>query len=145
MGRAAPGLLCSLRGDQPAQQRPHRRPLVGEDPGVALRAGEGKRLGQGGDGGGLVAAGRQRQCPQRLDFDDATGTVLGDRGLEQALEQRKGPPWAVFREQDPGQHQISPLPRVTRFVVGVQAPLLYPSGSRVRVILGQQQLRPLCG
>jgi hypothetical protein len=52
------GLAGSLGGDQPGQQRSHRRSFVGEDPDVALRAGQRQRPGQGGDRGGFLAAGR---------------------------------------------------------------------------------------
>ena len=38
---AAAGLISPLGREQPGQQRGHRRPLVGEDPDVALRAGRG--------------------------------------------------------------------------------------------------------
>ena len=72
---------------QPAEQRGHRRALVGEDPYVALRAGEQERPGEGGDRACLIAGGGQRQRPQRADLDQAAGPVLGDRRGVQPVQQ----------------------------------------------------------
>ena len=54
---AGSGLLCPLGRDQLAEQDAHRRALVGEDPQVALRAGEDERLGQRGQRRGFVTLG----------------------------------------------------------------------------------------
>ena len=65
--------------DQPGQQRGHRRPLVGEDPDIALRAGQGERAGQRVHRAVCLTAGGQRQRPQRADLDQAAGPVLRGR------------------------------------------------------------------
>ena len=52
-------------------------------------------------------------------------------------------PGAVLGEQNPGQHQILPLPLVARVVSRAEAPFLRPAGGRGDVALGQQQPRPL--
>ena len=76
---AGRGLTGALGRDQPPEQRGHRRPLVGEHPDIALRAGQGERRGQDIHRAGLLAGGRQRQRPQRLDLDDAARPVLRGR------------------------------------------------------------------
>ncbi len=86
-----------LGRDQPAQQRGHRRSLVGEDPDIALRAGQRERIGEGVHRVGVLAAGGQRQRPQRAGLDHAADPVLGDRRRVQPVQQRErlgGPLWA---------------------------------------------------
>ena len=57
-----PGGLAVPHGpDQPGQQRGHRRSLVGEDPDIALRAGQREHVGEGVRRVGVLAAGGQRQ------------------------------------------------------------------------------------
>ena len=100
------GLGGLLGPDQPCQQSGHRRALVGEDPDVALRAGQHQRLGQGGHRGGFLAGGRQR--PQRAGLDDAASPVLGDRRRVQPAQQRQRLAGLALGEQHPGQHQRYP-------------------------------------
>ena len=86
--------------------------------------------------GGLVAAGRQRQRPQRLDLDDAAHPVLGRRLGEQPVQQRQRLTGAVLREQHPRQYQILQLVRVAGLVLGAEAVLLGPADGRGDVALG---------
>ena len=95
----------ALGRDEPAEQRGHRRALVGEDPDVALRAGEHERPGQGRDRACFIAAGRQSQRPQRAGLDQAAGPVLGGRRGVQPVQQCQRLPGPVLGEQHPGQHQ----------------------------------------
>ena len=60
----------------------------------------------------MIAAGGQRERPQRLDLDDAAGPALAGRGVEQSLQQRERRAGVVLGEQHPGQHQICRLLRV---------------------------------
>ena len=108
---------CWPAGGQLGEQGAHRRPLVGEHPHVAVRAGEHDRLGQRADGAGVIAVGGQRKRPQRLDLDDAADPALVGRGAEQPLQQRERRAGVVLGEQHPGQHQISRLARVIWLVV----------------------------
>ena len=133
------GLAGSLGRDQPAGQRGHRRALVGEDPDIALRAGQRERFGQGGHRGGFLAAGCQRQCPQRAGLDDAAGPALGGGRRVQPVQQRERLAGEALGEQHPGQHQIPRLAGVVRLVPGGEALLLRPASSSGKVALGQQQ------
>ena len=81
------GLAGPLGRDQPDQQRGHRRALVGEDPDVALWAGQRQSRGQGVHRRGLLAAGRQGQRPQRAGLDEAACPVLGCRRRVQPIQQ----------------------------------------------------------
>ena len=137
------GMAGPLGGDQPAQQRGHRRALVGEDPDIALGAGQRERLSQGIHRGGFLAAGRQRQRPQRAGFDDAAGPVLADRSRVQPVQQRECLAGLALGEQDPGQHEVPGLAGVVRLVVRAESGLLRPPGGSGQVALGQQQPRPL--
>jgi len=107
----------ALGRDEPAEQRVHRRALVGEDPPVALRAGEQERPGEGGDRACLVAGGGQCQRPQRAGLDQAAGTVLGFRRGVQPVQQCQRLAWRILGEQDPGQHQMPGFAGVVRLVV----------------------------
>jgi len=78
--------LFPLRGPQ---QGAHRRVFVGEDPDIALRTRKCQRLGQRIERGPMVAVGRQRQRPQGLNLDDASGTALARGRGEQPLQQRQ--------------------------------------------------------
>ena len=122
------GLAGSLGRDQPAQQRGHRRALVGEEADITLRAGDGERLGQGVHRSLLLAAGGQRQCPQRADLDQAPGPVLGGRRRVQPVQQRQRPLGLPPGEQDPGQHQVPRLPWVDGIVVRSEAATPASSG-----------------
>ena len=128
-----------------AEQRGHRRALVGEDPHVALRAGERKRTGEGRDRAFFIAGGRQRQRPQRTALDEAAGTALGFRRGVQPVQQRERLAGPVLGEQDPGQHQVPGLPCVVWLVVRAEAVLLRETGRAGQVALGQQQPGPLGG
>jgi hypothetical protein len=76
-GTPAVGLGGPLARDQPGHQGGHPGGgLVGEDPDIALRAGQRQRPGRRGR---FLTGGRQRQRPQRADLDEATSPVLGDR------------------------------------------------------------------
>ena len=116
-GTPAAALAGPLGRDQSAQQRGHRRPLVGEDPHVALRAGQGERPGQRGHRSRLLAAGRERQRPQRAGLDEAAGPVLGGRRRVQPVQQRKRPAGPALGEQHPGQHEMPRLAGVIRLIV----------------------------
>ena len=134
-GQAAERDLCGglpgpLGRDQPAQQRGHRRPLVGEDADIALRAGQRERLGQGGHRAGFLAAGRQRQRPQRADLDQAAGPVLGRGRRVQPVQQRERLTGPVLGQQHPGQHQVPGLAGVAWLVVRAEAVLLGRSAPR---------------
>ena len=74
-GADAPSRLLLARpgNRQLGQQGAHRRALIGKDPDVAVPAGECERLGQRAQGAGVIAAGGQRQRPQRADLDEAAG------------------------------------------------------------------------
>ena len=61
----------------------------------------------------------------------------------QPVQQRQRLGGPLLGEQHPGQHQVSRLARVARFVVGVQAGLVSPPRGRGHVALGQQQPGPL--
>ena len=135
----------ALGRDEPAEQRGHRRALVGEDPYVALRAGQQERPGEGGDRACLLAGGGQGQCPQRAGLDQAAGTVPGFRRRVQPVQQREGLAGPVLGEQHPGQHQVPGFARVVRLVVRAEAVVLRESGRRGQVALGQQQPGPLGG
>ena len=128
---------------EPAEQRGHRRALVGEDPDIAPRAGQHERSGQGGDRARFVTGGRQRQRPQRADLDEAAGPVLGGRGRVQPAQQRKRPIGLPLGQQDARQHQVLTLAGVVRLVIRVQAAFLRPAGGLGQVALSQQQPRPL--
>ena len=69
----------ALGRNEPAEQRGHRRALVGEDPDIALRAGELERLGESRDRACFISGGCQRQRPQRARLDEAVAPALGDR------------------------------------------------------------------
>ena len=84
-------------------------PHIGEDPYLALRAGEGERLHQGGHRGGLVVAGLVRWGLQRAYLGNTADPPPGCRLGEHPVEQREGLAWAALREQHPRQHQIFPL------------------------------------
>ena len=77
----------------------------------------GRATGQGVHRGLLVAAGGQRQRPQRADLDDAACPALGGRRHEHSFHERKRLSRAVLGEQHPGQHQIRRLAGVIRLVV----------------------------
>ena len=142
--RDARGRLPGPLGcDQPSQQRGHRRPLVGEDPDIALRAGQRERFGQGVHRVGVPAAGGQRQRPQRAGLDETAGPVLGDRRRVHPVQQRERRGGPILGQQHPGQHQVSRLPRIARLVPGAQAGLIRPPRGRGHVALGQQQPRLL--
>ena len=130
---------------EPAEQRGHRRALVGEDPDVALRAAERKRPGDGCDRAGFIAGGRQGQRPQRTDLDQATGPVLGDRRGVQPVQQCQRLPGPVLGQQDPGQHQVAGFSGIVWLVVRAKAVLLGKAGCGEQVALGQQQPGPLRG
>ena len=132
-------LAGPLGRDQPGQQRGHRRALVGEDPDIALRAGQREHVSEGVHRVGVLAAGGQRQRPQRAGLDHAADPVLGDRRGVQPVQQRERLGGPLLGQQHPGQHQVSRLPRVTRLIVGVQAGLMRPPRGRGHVTLGQQQ------
>ena len=85
---AAGGVLLAPPGSgQLGEQDAHRHRLVGKDTDVALRAGGSPaRLGERAKGAGMIAVGGQRECPQRLDLDDAAGPALAGRGVEQPLQ-----------------------------------------------------------
>ena len=95
-----------LGRDQPGQQRGHRRPLVGEDPDITLRAGQGERLGQHVHRAVCLTAGGQRQRPQRADLDQAADPVLSGRRRMQPVQQRERRAGPGLGQQDPGQHQM---------------------------------------
>ena len=137
------GLAGPLGPDQPGQQRGHRRALVGEDPDIALRAGQREHGGEGVHRVGVLAAGGQRERPQRTGLDHAAGPVLGDCRVVQPVQQRERLGRPLLSQQHPGQHQVSRLPRVARLVFGVQAGLISPPRGRGHVTLGQQQPGPL--
>ena len=99
-------LAGALGRDQPAEQRGHRRPLVGEDPDVTLRAGERERPGQGVDRACLHPAGGQRQRPQRAGLDEAANPVLGGSRGVQPVQQRQRLAGPALGEQQAGQHQM---------------------------------------
>jgi hypothetical protein len=117
--------------------------LIGEDPHVALGAGEGERLGQGGDRAGLLPAGRQGQRLQRLDLDAAARPLLDHGQRLQPLQQLTRLVGPAVGEQHPHQHQMLRLPGIARLVAGAKAALLRPGGGCRDVALGQQQPRPL--
>ena len=112
-GRSAGPLGC----DQPGQQRGHRRSLVGEDPDIALRAGQGEHVGQRGHRAVCITAGGQRQRPQRADLDQAAGPVLRGRRRVQPVQQRQRRAGPVLGQQDARQHQMRLLAGVIRLVV----------------------------
>ena len=91
----------------------------------------------------MIAAGGQRERPQRLDLDDAADPALAGRGVEQPLQQGEGRAGVVLGEQHPGQHQIGRLLRVIWLVVGAETGSRCPLGGRADVAPGQQQPRPL--
>ena len=76
---AGGGLAGALGRDEPPEQRGHRRALVGEDPHIALRAGEQDGLGEGRDRACSIAGGGQGQRPQRTGLDEAAGPGLSPR------------------------------------------------------------------
>jgi hypothetical protein len=129
--------------DQPGQQRGHRRSLIGEDPDITLRAGQREHGGEGVHRVGVLAAGGQRQRPQRVDLDQAATPLLGGRRSVQPVQQRERLGGPLPGQQHPGQHQVSRFPRVARLVFGVQAGLVSPPRGRGHVALGQQQPGPL--
>ena len=135
----------ALGRDAGAEQRGHGQALVGEDPYVALRAGEQERPGEGGDRALLLAGGGQRQCPQRAGLDQAAGTVLDFRRGVQPVQQCEGLAGPVLGEQHPGQHQVPGFARVVRLVVRAEAVVRRESGRGGQVALGQQQPGPLGG
>jgi hypothetical protein len=137
------GPLRPLGRDQRAQQRGHRRALIGEHPDITLRAGQRERPGQGVHRGVLLAGGRQCESPQRADLDDAARPVLADGRRVQPLQQRERRARAVLGEQHPGQHQVLGLPRVAGFVVRAEAAMLRPAGGCGDLALGQLQPGPL--
>ena len=132
-----------LGRDQPGQQRGHRRSLVGEDPDMALRAGQGERRSQRVHRRGLLAAGGQAQRPQRADLDQAAGPVLGGRRGVQAVQQRQRRAGPGLGQQNPGQHQMPRLPGVVGLVLLVEAALRRPARGSVQVALSQEQPGPL--
>ncbi len=136
-------LLARPGSRQLGEQGAHRRVPVGQDPDIAVPAGERDRLGQRAEGAGVIAAGGQRERPQRLDLDDAAGPALAGRGVEQPPQQGECRAGVVSGEQHPGQHQIGRLPRVIWLVVWAETSSRCPLGGRVDVALGQQQARPL--
>ena len=77
---------------------------------------------------GLVAAGGQRQRPQRADLDQAAGPVLGDRCGVQPVQQRERLAGLALGQQDPGQHQMPRLARVVRLVARAEAASARSSG-----------------
>jgi hypothetical protein len=54
---------------------------------MALPGGQRQRLGQGGLGGGFLAAGRQRQRLQGARLDDVARTALGGRSGKQLRQE----------------------------------------------------------
>lgn len=71
-----------------------RRFLAGEDPDVALRAGQGERPGQAVHCGVLVACGWQRQRPQRLDLEEPRfRRDWGRTSQARPLSAGQGPKW----------------------------------------------------
>jgi len=76
-------------------------------------------------------------------LDHAADPVLGDRRGVQPVQQRQCLGGPLPGQQYPGQHQVSRLARVARFVFGVQAGLISPARGTRRVALGQQQPGPL--
>jgi hypothetical protein len=93
---ACRGLAGSLRRDQPAEQRGHQLALVGEDPDVALRAGQQERLGEGRDRACFIAGDRPRQRQQRADLDEAASPVLTGRRFVQPVQQHQRPAGPVL-------------------------------------------------
>ena len=91
----------------------------------------------------MIAAGRQRQCAQRLDLDDAAGPALTGRGVEQSLQERERRARVVLGEQHPGQYQILRFSRVIRLVVRTETSSRGQLCGRGDIALGQQQPRPL--
>ena len=130
------GLVGPLGRDQPAQQLGHRRAFVGEDPDVALLAGQGERPGQDGYRFVLPAAGRERQGAQGAGLDDAAGPLLAHRRGVQPVQQRERPAGLALGEQEPGQHQVPRLASVVRLVVRVEAAFGCPPGGGGQVALG---------
>jgi hypothetical protein len=89
-------LLPRPGSGQLGEQGVHRRALVGKDPDMAVSAAKRERLGQRAEGAGVIAAGGQRQRPQRLDLDDAAGPALAGRGAEQPLQEGKCRAWVIW-------------------------------------------------
>jgi hypothetical protein len=121
--------------DQLAQQRGHRRSLVGEDPDIALRAGQGERSGQTVHRVRILAHGGERQRPQCPGLDDTAGPVLGQRGRVQPVQQRQRLTGPALGEQHARQYQVLGLRWVARLVTGAEAVLLRPAGGSVHVAL----------
>ena len=144
--RDAGGHVAGALGrDKPAEQRGHRRPLVGEDPDIALWAGEYERAGQGRDRASRIAARRQRQGPQRANLNEAAGPVLGRCRRVQPVQQGERLAGPVLGQQDPGQDQMLRLAEVTGSVPRAEAAALRPARGSGQVALSQQQPRPLGG
>src|SRR5258706_364635 len=76
---------------------------------------------------------------------DLPAAISRSTSSSRPVDQREGLTRAVLREQHPCQHQIFPLLRVARLVVGAEAALLRPAGGRGGVTPGEQQPRPLRG
>ena len=141
--RDADGCLAgALDRDEPAEQGGHRRALVGEDPHVALRAGERKCPCEGRDRTCFIAGGGQRQRPQRADLDEAAAPVLGGGRGVQPVQQGERLPGPVLGEQDPGPNQVPGLTCVVWLIVRAEAVLLREPGRCSEVALGQQQPGP---
>jgi hypothetical protein len=130
--------------DQLGQQRGHRRSLVGEDPDIALRAGQGERFGQACHRVRILAHGGERQRPQCPGLDDTAGPILGHRGRVQPVQQRQRLTGPALGEQHARQHQVLGLRCVAGLVLGAEAVLFRPADGSVHVALGQQQPGPLC-
>jgi len=126
----------ALGRDELAEQHGHRRALVGEDPHVALRAGEHERLGQGRDRACFAAVAGPRQRQQRARLDEPARPVLGFRRGVQPGEQREGRAGPVLGEQEPGQDQVPGFAGVVCLVVWAEAVFLRETGRGGQVALG---------
>src|SRR5262245_48716653 len=97
---------------------------------MALRAGEGERLDQGGHRGGLVAAGLVRWGLQRAYLDNAADAARVAAWASSRSSNARAWPGRSCTSSTRASTRYSRSLRVARFVVRAEAALLGPAGSR---------------
>ena len=120
---------CPVRWEAISWLRGHRRALVGEDPDIALRAGQPALWPARPPAVGITGGG-QRQRPQHAIR--SLPIRSGGRGRVQPVEQRERLARLILGQQHPGQHQMPLLARVIRLVTRAEAVLPRPPAAASR-------------
>jgi hypothetical protein len=82
----------------------------------------------------------QGECPEHLDLDHAPGSTVGDRSVEEAVEQRKRSGALISADREARKEQVSGFERMVGSVVHVDATVRYPLFRRAAVAIREHEL-----